>query len=555
MLVEEKADAELVAEARGGDKRAFDQLVTRYQPLAQRAARRMIANEEIARDLAQEAMLQAYLSVAELREGDRFMSWLYGIVLNVCRSYLRSQKTEPLSLEALTGGLHLDALRHPEADASPVVALADRERHGAVLRAISALSPRDRVVARMFYGEQRPLKEIAAMTGASVPAVKNRLYRARKELRERLSPLYPELARAPAAGGTRKGMIKATIAGVVEEERPEGRSAAVVLQDEAGQRALRIWMAPSDAGAIDLGLHGRSFPRPMTYSFMAALLEAAGAKLEEVRIEGLKEGVFYATAKLRRGKTVRELEARPSDALALALHVGSPIYIAEEIMGQAGMDLPDYFREAREALPEAPPIPERLPIMPVRGRVFFPREIVPLFVGRDKSKRALAEAQSKDGSIILLTQKQASVDDPGPEDVYHVGTVVRVVQILYLPDQTIRVLVEGTARVRVLEYLQTDPYHYAQVEPMPEEEDRSPEAGVLMQKVRAQLAKLAEQGQEAPGAVRIQPSTAHLERIDELGRLADALAASLQLPEEAMQQILETLPPRERLEKLSSLLP
>jgi RNA polymerase sigma-70 factor, ECF subfamily len=106
--VEKRTDMELVARARSGDKRAFDQLVARYQPLAQRVARGMVA--ESARDLAQEAMLQAYLSLGHLQDDSRFQSWLHGIVRNVCRSYLRDLKANWLSLETLAGGMMGDGI-------------------------------------------------------------------------------------------------------------------------------------------------------------------------------------------------------------------------------------------------------------------------------------------------------------------------------------------------------------------------------------------------------------------------------------------------------------
>jgi len=104
-VVEEKIDAELVVQARSGDKEAFGQLIARYQLLAHRIAIGMVANEEIAQDLVQEAMLQAYLSLNHLQKDSSFKNWLYGIVLNVCRSYIRDQKAVFFSLDAMAGGI------------------------------------------------------------------------------------------------------------------------------------------------------------------------------------------------------------------------------------------------------------------------------------------------------------------------------------------------------------------------------------------------------------------------------------------------------------------
>jgi RNA polymerase sigma factor (sigma-70 family) len=547
--VEKRTDTELVARARSGDKRAFDQLVARYQPLAQRVARRMVADAETARDLAQEAMLQAYLSLGHLQDDSRFQSWLHGIVRNVCRSYLRDLKANWLSLETLAGGMMGDGIPLSGSMIDPQSAVEERERGRAVSAAMSSLPPTDRAVARLFYDEQLSLKEIAAVVGLTVRAVKNRLYRARKQLRERLLPAYPEMDGVVRGHPRRKDMIKAIIDGVYEEERPEGRSATVVLRDEAGGRTLRVTMGPADARAIDMGRRNLTLPRPLTFTFMAGLLEAAGARLEEVRIEGLREGILYAVARLSRGKTVKELDARPSDALSLAVQTGSPIYVAEAIMGQAGRDAPHDAQKGEALAPSDAPIPELLPILPLRDRVYFPRTLFPIFVGREKSLRALDEAQAKDRYVLVLTQKQGSVDDPQPDDIYQVGTVCRLLHLLLLPDRTVRAMIEGVARGQVLEYRQTEPFHLARVQVLPEVEDTSPEAEALAESFleRYQQMRREETTAAAPALVGMKGQGP--------GHLADTITSGVSsLPLAARQEILETIDPRERLEKLSSYL-
>ena len=103
-MVDKLCDAELVALARSGDKEAFGALAVRHQAMARRVARGLVADRDIAGELASEAVLQAYLSLDRLRAPERFQSWLYGIVLHVCRDYLRSREAKVVSLEALTGG-------------------------------------------------------------------------------------------------------------------------------------------------------------------------------------------------------------------------------------------------------------------------------------------------------------------------------------------------------------------------------------------------------------------------------------------------------------------
>src|SRR5713226_237215 len=124
-------------------------------------------------------------------------------------------------------------------------------------------------------------------------------------------------------------------------------------------------------------------------------------------------------------------------------------------------------QEQANIIPEENPIPEIIPLMPIREAVYFPHMIFPLFVGRDKSVRALEEARGQDRYILLVAQKQMAIDDPQPEDVYEMGTVAEIMQVLNLPDATVRVMLEGTARVRIKEFLQTDPFYRVRVEVLP----------------------------------------------------------------------------------------
>ncbi len=332
-MEEKRADAELVALARSGDKDAFGLLIQRYQYIARYLAIRIVSNEDIALELVQEAMLQAYLSLDHLRDDGRFRSWLYGIVLNVCKSYIRDQKINAFSLEALMGGLRSDTVGFWEAARDPQEIAEERELHRKVLEAMQLLSPQNRAATLLFYYEQLSLQEIAAILGVSVVAVKGRLHKARKQLRERLLPMYAERA---SRERRRKIMVKATIADVVQQEERW----VVVLQDEVGHRALPIWVGQWEARAIAIGLRGLPVPRPMTFSFISSLLEAVDARVEEVRIETLKEDVFYAVVKLHSSERVQEIDARPSDAMALAVRTGSPIYVGEEILEKCGVPIP-----------------------------------------------------------------------------------------------------------------------------------------------------------------------------------------------------------------------
>src|SRR5437588_4386910 len=149
-------------------------------------------------------------------------------------------------------------------------------------------------------------------------------------------------------------------------------------------------------------------------------------------------------------------------------------------------------QEQANIIPEDAPIPEIIPLMPIREAVYFPHAIFPLFVGRDKSVRALEEARSQDRYILLVSQKQMAVDDPQPEDVFEVGTVAEVMQVLSLPDSTVRVMLEGVARVRIQEFLQTDPFYRVRVEVLPEDEEETVETDEMMRGGKPQFPQVAE---------------------------------------------------------------
>jgi ATP-dependent Lon protease len=205
-------------------------------------------------------------------------------------------------------------------------------------------------------------------------------------------------------------------------------------------------------------------------------------------------------------------------------------------------------QEQTGILQEETPIPEIIPLMPIREAVYFPHAIFPIFVGRDKSVRALEEARCQDRYILLVAQRQ-NVDDPQPEDLYDVGVVAEIMQVLNLPDNTVRVMLEGASRVKITEYLQSEPFFRVRIEPLSEDDEKSTEAEALMRSVIAQFQQVVELGKNVPPESLIQ-----VMNIDEPGRLADTIVPFLPLKVEAKQEILETLNARERLEKLSVIL-
>lgn len=326
--MEQQTDAALVAQARKGNREAFGKLIERYATMVKRIALRLVGKQEIVPELAQEAFVQAYLSLDSLRDGMSFKSWLYGITLNVCRNYLRDSRIEVFSLERIEeDGYSCSAL---DDSPDPQRVAEEHEARQAILRAIDGLSTKDREVTLLFYYQQQSLEEISALLHISVGAVKGRLYRARKQLRQSLSFLRDELPEVLARERRKKkAMLPVTLDSVRHHSATQ--QYVIVLKDEAGQ-LLYIWVAKPEASVIAGVLNDVPTPRPMTAQLMVNLLQAAGIQLEEVRIESLKDEVFYAALKIRNGEKVQELDARPSDALSLAAMLKCPIYVMEEVM-------------------------------------------------------------------------------------------------------------------------------------------------------------------------------------------------------------------------------
>jgi len=342
MYLEELTDTELVALARNGDKDAFGRLAQRYQVMAQRFAMRLVAKEDSAQDLVQEAMLQAYLSLKKLRDPARFKSWLCGIVLNVCRSHLREQKVDFFSLEAIIGGLQFYPAPFSAAVATPGKIAEERELYRIVLDAVNTLSPGDRDIILLFYYAQLSLSEMVTIMNLSAGSIKVRLHRARQRLKAVLLEQHPEIIPQERR---RKIMVKVTIADVVKVERKEGQEQPVepyviVLYDEAGRRLLPIWVGPYEGESIARGLSDFATPRPLTHNFFSSLLQAINARVEEVRVVALKKDTFYAVVKMRCGKKTSEVDARPSDAMTLAVLNNAPIFVAEEVLETAGTNIP-----------------------------------------------------------------------------------------------------------------------------------------------------------------------------------------------------------------------
>ncbi|MBP0048621.1 endopeptidase La [Marinobacterium sp. AK62] len=190
-----------------------------------------------------------------------------------------------------------------------------------------------------------------------------------------------------------------------------------------------------------------------------------------------------------------------------------------------------------------------LPVLPLRDVVVYPNMVIPLFVGREKSIHALELAMAGDKQILLVAQKSASEDEPRAGDLFGIGCVANVLQMLKLPDGTVKVLVEGEYRASV-EQLNEEPEHFsAQVKVLPVDTVSSAEAEVYRKTALDQFERFAQVNKKIPTEVH-----SSLQGIDDIGRLADTIAAHMALKLEEKQSILEMLGARQRLEHLMSLM-
>ncbi len=206
-------------------------------------------------------------------------------------------------------------------------------------------------------------------------------------------------------------------------------------------------------------------------------------------------------------------------------------------------------KQAQEAVPTAD-FPLELPLLPIRDNVHFPGIIFPLFVGREKSVRALDEAMAGSQHILLAAQRQVATEDPDPEELHEIGIVAEIIQILKVPDGTVRVMLEGKERVRVTEWLQTEPFFRVNLKALEIAPVQPLEAEALMRSVVGQFEQIANTAKNIPPEVVVT-----LLNIEEPGSLADHVAWHLpSLRVETKQELLETLDPQERLQKLSLLL-
>ncbi|HEU4504756.1 MAG TPA: endopeptidase La [Nitrospira sp.] len=201
--------------------------------------------------------------------------------------------------------------------------------------------------------------------------------------------------------------------------------------------------------------------------------------------------------------------------------------------------------------PQNVEIPEQLPLLPVRDIVVFPYMVLPLFVGREMSIKAIEAALAGNRMIFLATQKALDVENPTPDDIHSIGTVGIIMRMLKLPDERIKILVQGLSKAKISGYIQTDPYYSVRIDKISEAKAAGStlESEAVMRTVKEQIERIV-----SLGKVLIPDVMVVIENLEDPGRLADMIASNLGLKVEVTQSVLEITEPLKRLRQISEIL-
>jgi RNA polymerase sigma factor (sigma-70 family) len=361
-----QGDAELVAAARDGDRGAFSDLVQRHGPLAFALASELLGNQHVAADVVQEAAVTALVGLTGLRTPAKFGPWLCGIALNLARRWWRDARRD-----------RLESAEWPPAPDDPEELALRADLAARVRAAVDLLPPGQRDAVLAFYWKGLTHAETAAELGVTIGAVKSRLHQARAALAPSLvshataHPCAHETTRQPVPERKEMPMPSSSppqtsiqwIAVDVEEVRRSRDDEAsldfhaVVLREHAGHRRVPIYVGAAEATTLAYSIETIDTPRPMTYAMTSALVEAAGAQVTDVRITRLSEGTVYAVVSVEGAAGRHDVDARPSDALNLALVKRVPILVEADVFESLGScvlrDWESYPTGTRDIVSEA----------------------------------------------------------------------------------------------------------------------------------------------------------------------------------------------------------
>lgn len=328
--MESDLEIKLIDNALAGDKRAFGILADKYYAYCFAIADNIIDDKDVAKDLVQNGLMEAYFCLSNLRDKSVFKNWLGGIVRNICKNYFRENNKQYLSL------------RHYYEDLDSRGTSEEERVVNIVLTGIKSLDMPYQNVVYLFYYEGKSIDEICKELQITKSLVKVRLYRARKELRSILE-LNSELREFQQYFIKQKIMKKVRIIDMILGGENNG-SCSVLFYDEESFRVLPIVITKDEAETMLVAMKGIDFPRPMTFNLITEIIRSNNLKPEGAYVTEIQDGVFISTLKLNGEGKVKEYDSRPSDAITIALMFGCPVFVSQNILGKVGFPVPEKYK-------------------------------------------------------------------------------------------------------------------------------------------------------------------------------------------------------------------
>lgn len=321
---------ELIDKALNDDKKAFNTLIERHYAYCLNKAGRMVNDRELAKDLIQEAFLEAYFNLSKLNDKNSFKPWLGGIVHNVCNNYIRKNCKKYASLKN-----YFDEQQSAESN-------ADGKIVELVLQAVKTLDVSFEAIVYAFYYEGKTISEICHEQTITPALAKVRLHRARIELKAILLE-KPEMKDYQQYFKNKKIMKKVEIIDLILKEKEKTEYCVVVLYSEELSRVLPIIIGKFEGQAMFLALKNINTSRPLTHNILAEMMRTNGLKPESVNITDIVDGVFFAVLKVNKGHDIKEYDIRPSDAIPIALMFDIPIQASVKVLDK-GYLVPEKYK-------------------------------------------------------------------------------------------------------------------------------------------------------------------------------------------------------------------
>jgi len=343
------SDRILVKLVLSGDRSAFGALIDRHRAKSLEFAARIVGSAD-AEDVVQDALLAAFLGLHRLHDPDRFRAWLYGIVLNFCKTRLRLRNHGPI-IDGF-GGLDLGRLNLGETELPPDVIFETKQLHLLALAAVDELPATQRDTVKSYYLNGLTLNEIAIISGSPLGTVKARLHHARSRLR---AVLLAKLGQFPRQKSQREVfmievsvhdiLLRAPKAGDAKwlaqgKDYKLGLMRVILLKENSGEHIYPIWVAAVEGDYIAMLLEKLSIVRPTPWDLTVQLLDFGAMKIDRVAVTALRNNIYYATISVQSPGGSHEMDARPSDAISLALLTGAPIFVAPEAFKEAEIENP-----------------------------------------------------------------------------------------------------------------------------------------------------------------------------------------------------------------------